>query len=172
MYGYKPEILISIEGDAPWEGVPAAEERVKKLHELREHLAKRWQDVMEASAKYYNKSHKPITFNKGDLVMLSTKNLKQKRPSKKLSHKYIGPFRVEEPVGTQAYRLTLPTAYRIYPVFHVTLLEPYKRREDGGDMPDYIPPELIDDSSEYEVEEILDRTTDKGQYFYKVRWKD
>ena len=76
MYGYDPEILISIKGDAPWEGVPVAEERVKKLHELREYLAKRWQDVMEASAKYYNKSYKPITFNKGDLVMLLTKNLK------------------------------------------------------------------------------------------------
>ena len=51
-------------------------------------------------------------------------------------------------------------------------MEPYKRRENGRDMLDYIPPELIDDSSEYEVEEILDRTIDKGQYFYKVRWKD
>ena len=36
-------------------------------------------------------------------------------------------------------------------------------------MQEYIPPELIDDSSEYEVEEILDRTKEKGQYFYKIR---
>ena len=172
MYGYDPEVLISIEDDAARERVPAAEERVKKLHELREKLEKRWQDAMESSAKYYNKTHKPITFNKGDLVMLSAKNLKQRRPNRKLSHKYIGPFRVEAPIGSQAYRLTLPTTYRIYPVFHVSLLEPYKRREAGGEMQEYIPPELIDDSSEYEVEEILDRTKEKGQYFYKIRWKD
>ena len=36
-------------------------------------------------------------------------------------------------------------------------------------MLDYIPLELINDSLEYEVEKILDRIIDKGQYFYKVR---
>ena len=76
MYSYDPEVLISIEDNAARERVPAAEERVKRLHKFREKLEKRWQDAMESSAKYYNKTHKPITFNKGDLVMLSAKNLK------------------------------------------------------------------------------------------------
>ena len=55
---------------------------------------------MESSAKYYNKTYKPIIFNKGDLVMLSAKNLKQRQPNQKLSHKYIGPFRVEKLIGS------------------------------------------------------------------------
>ena len=60
--------------------------------------------------------------------MLSTRNLKQKRPSKKTSHKFAGPFRVEDKIGAQAYRLTLPNSYRIHNTFHVSLLEPYRHR--------------------------------------------
>ena len=56
--------------------------------------------------------------------MLSTRNLKFK-VSKKLSLKFVGPFRVLDPIGSQAYRLALPDQYeRIYNVFYISLLEP------------------------------------------------
>ena len=58
--------------------------------------------------------------------MLLTKNLKLKRLSKKLIARFIGPFSIAELVGKQAYRLYLPTSYRIYLVFYISLLEPYK----------------------------------------------
>ena len=79
--------------------------------------------------------------------MLSAKNLNQHRPSKKLSHKAIGPFRISELVGKQAYRLNLPTTYRIHPVFHVSLLEPYQRGRNS-DIPKYPPSELVGDKEE------------------------
>ena len=78
--------------------------------------------------------------------MLSTKNLKQKRPSKKLSHKYIGLFRVEDIVGSQVYRLTLPATYRIYPVFYVSYLEPYTKRQLDDDIPFLPLPEFINNT--------------------------
>ena len=49
--------------------------------------------------KYANRIRKEaLIYEVGDAVMLSTKNLKIKRPSRKLDHKFIGPFRVEKVV--------------------------------------------------------------------------
>jgi len=62
--------------------------------------------------------------------MLSTKNLKQKRFSKKMSHKYVESFRIKNKSETQAYRLILFNIYRIYNTFYVSLLKPYLHRVD------------------------------------------
>ena len=170
MYGYNPEIRYEVGDDIAVERVPAAKERVKQLHEFRYSLEARWKSVSEAQAKYYNRKHLEKDFNEGDLVMLSAKNLKQKRPSKKLSHKFLGPFRILEAVGKQAYRLALPTTYRIHPVFHVSYLEPYKRRDGQEHIPFLPPPEIINDEQEWEVEEIIGRRSEKGEIFYKIKW--
>ena len=50
----------------------------------------------------------PRHFKKGDLVGLSTKNLRFKGAERKLAPRFIGPFRVLEKIGLQAYRLALP----------------------------------------------------------------
>jgi hypothetical protein len=170
MYGYNPEFEFTVEDDGFEGEIPAVQDRVRQIQETQQKLEERYKIAVETQAKYYNNRHEPMTFNKGDLVLLSTKNLKQKRPSKKLSHKYAGPFRVEDVVGTQAYRLALPTGYRIHPTFHVSLLEPYTRREDGSEAP-YLPlPELLDDEEQYEVEALLDRRTRKRVPQYLVKW--
>lgn len=135
MYGYEPELEIRAGDDAREEEVPAAKDRIEQLHRMRDMLTKRWATARESQARYYNQHHKPRVFNKGDLVLLLTKNLKLKRPSKKMSHKWIGPFRIDEPIGKQAYRLILPAGYLIHPVFYVSLLEPYKRRPDDESIP-------------------------------------
>ena len=169
MYGYNPEIRF--EGEALEEGnVPTAKERVQKLHEIRAKLADTYRSAVADQQKYFNAKHKPKGFQVGSLVMLSAKNLKQKRPSRKLSHKFIGPFKVLDAVGAQAYRLALPSNYRIHNVFHVTLLEPYdrSRHNDDGFMP---PPELIDDEEQWEVEEVLARRRRQGVVQYKVKWQ-
>ena len=44
--------------------------------------------------KIYNKKHKSKTYNKENLVLLSTKNLSQKCFHKKLLHKFIESFQV------------------------------------------------------------------------------
>ena len=72
-----------------------------------------------------------MTYKIDNLVMLATKNLKQKRLSKKLSYKFIKPFRIEDKVEAQAYRLRLSASYRIHYTFHMSLLEPYHHREYG-----------------------------------------
>jgi len=104
----------------------------------------------------------------GDEVMLSTKNLPDARPKKKLSYKFTGPFEIEDIVGKQAYRLRLPEKWRIHPVFHVSLLEPYYRNASTVAPEDMI---LVGEDEEWEVEDILDDKPRYGKPWYLVRWK-
>ena len=62
--------------------------------------------------------------------MLSIRNFKQKRFNKKLTHKFIESFRVENKIEAQTYRLTLLFIYRIHNIFHVSLLKFYHHRVD------------------------------------------
>src|SRR5208282_6140172 len=60
-----------------------------------------------------------------DLVFLSTKNIATARPSKKLDHKFIGPFQVIRAINSHSYQLDLPPEYRLlHNTFHTSLLRP------------------------------------------------
>lgn len=72
-----------------------------------------------------------MVFSVDDEVLISAKNLKTLRLTKKYSSRYVGPFRIVVRVGKQVYRLALPLYLRkIHNVFHVSLLELYHRRAD------------------------------------------
>ena len=75
---------------------------------------------------YYDKKHRDIHFLVGDLMLLSTQNLKLKGIPHKLQQKFCGPYRVLEKNGTQAYGLKLLDSWRIHPVFHVSLLKQWR----------------------------------------------
>jgi hypothetical protein len=69
-------------------------------------------------------------FNVGDLVLLSTDNLKDNVISNLGSHKllpkYIGPYKVTKCNG-HAYTLNMPTSMRLHPTFYVGRLKRYHR---------------------------------------------
>ena len=61
------------------------------------------------------------------------KHLKFKH--RKLSPRWVGPFRILEWIGGQAYRLALPDKYaRLHNVFPIQLLETYHRRDDDESL--------------------------------------
>ncbi|MGQ3285971.1 DDE-type integrase/transposase/recombinase, partial [Bosea sp. (in: a-proteobacteria)] len=100
-----------------------------------------------------NKGRKEVEYHTGQLVLLSTKNLRMKPgKAKKLLPRFIGPFKVLEHVGPVAVRLDLPQAMaRMHPVFHVSLLRPYT-----SEHPHLPPPvEWLDEAPLYEVEKLL-----------------
>jgi hypothetical protein len=124
---------------------------------------------------YENKSRRDVTYHEGDLVLLSTANLRAQGASKKLIPKWIGPFEVKDIIGKAAVRLHLSVGHeRIHNVFHVSLVKPYKPR-DGQQAVQVQPlPWLIDDEGvpQYEVSHIDDHTAKpvvqgKGKHKHK-----
>ena len=94
------------------------------------------QRLQKASAqqiKYYNVSHQSKSYAVSDLILLSIKNFKQKRLSKKLLHKFVDSFRMKDKIDEQTYRLTLSNIYRIHNIFHVSLLKSYLHRVDDSE---------------------------------------
>src|SRR5271156_2866385 len=129
LYSYNPELRFDIEDAATKGETLAACDRILRLQELRERLKEELLKSQERQAKYYNQKHQPKLFKRGDLVKLSTRNLWLK--DKKLQPRWIGPFRVLERIGSQAYWLALPEKYSyLHNVFPVQFIEDYRPRED------------------------------------------
>ena len=65
----------------------------------------------------------------GDKVWLETTNLHMNSP-KKLQMRRTGPFEVEEVISRTAFRLCIPSQWKIHPVFHASLLTSYKEMSE------------------------------------------
>ena len=107
-YGYEPMTPIQLlKGDEEikTENIGSFVSRVKSDWELPRENLKRSIDL---HAKYYDKKHRDLEFEVGELVLLSTRNLKMKGIPEKLKKRFLGPFKIEERIGQQAYRLSLP----------------------------------------------------------------
>lgn len=170
LMGFNPDFVIRAEAGTETGGVPEANARIEKLHELREGLTEHWRKVAESHKKQYNRKHQEKHFEKGSLIALSTKNLKLKIPSRKLAPRFIGPFRVLDRVGQQAYRIGLPAKYsRIHNVFHVSLLESWQTRDRNG--PNTVTMPELEDDDEWEVEEVKDEKEIEGELHFLLKWK-
>lgn len=146
--------------------------RIEGIQQARDLLKKNLENALEFQAKYYNQKHTPKEYAIGDEVLLQMKNIRTVKPSKKMDQRYAGPFTVIERIGSQAYRLGLPAQWRrIHDVFHVSLLEPYHRREGQETDHDY-PPIIVGEEEEREVEAIVGRRTRaKNEPEYYVQWR-
>jgi len=74
---------------------------------------------------YHRKATEQPAMEVGDLVMLNVENVRTKRQSKKVSLKLYARFKVLEKKGSWAYKLEILPRWKIDPLFHVLLLEPY-----------------------------------------------
>ena len=71
--------------------------------------------------RFYDRSHSMSpNYQPGDSIWLEATNLKTLRPCKKLDDRRFGPFKVLQCVGQQAFRLALPSSWKIHPVFHTS----------------------------------------------------
>ena len=93
----------------------------------------------------------------------------------KLQKRFVGPFEVTEKIGQQAYRLSLPTDWKIHPVFDISLLKDWRTADLQEDQP--APTDDVPDVEEpyYDIERILRRRKVKrGRKIlkeYLILWK-
>jgi hypothetical protein len=122
-YGRHPRFqILPLEPTNPR---PSTAEFTSQLKQIHEDLQSEMALAQLEQATYYDDHWQPTpTYTVGQYVFVSRRNLRSRRPSDKLDHRYIGPFRILARVGSHAYRLELPSTVRIHPVFHVSLLLP------------------------------------------------
>ena len=127
-------------------------------------------------ALYADRARSPSKLTPGDMVLVYRDFLlspeARSQPSHKLRHKWMGPFKVVESVGPNAYRLELPRTLRCHPVFNVTALRKYETNSipDRRQPP---PPPItdLDGNVRYIVEAVVDHRQRRGRREYRVHWR-
>ena len=165
MYGYEPkDIPLAFDRT----NTPAAEQRVKELSEARKEASAAHELARQKMAERTTRGFTPFT--KGEKVWLDGRNLKIGYPSRKLAPKREGPFKITQVLGPVTYRLELPHQWRIHPIFHASLLSPYRETETHGPNFPQPPPDLIEGEEEFEVEAIIAHRKRGRGYHFLIKW--
>ncbi len=80
LYSYDPELQVDIspKDSATKREALAVHDRISRLAELRQQLQEHLLQSQEQQAKYYDQRHQPKLFKRGELVKLSTRNIRLK----------------------------------------------------------------------------------------------
>lgn len=141
-------------------------ERMKKAWELAKSNMRLVQERMARSANQYRR---PIDWKVGDEVYLSTKNLKNHRPSRKLANQWEGPFEILRQIG-HSYQLKLPQGSTVHDVFAPELLLKDSKGPLPGQEQGRPSPEVIQGQEEWEINDILAVRLYRNTFKYQVSW--
>ena len=174
--GYHPHVSYEEDLD-PRSKSKTAEELSSELRNLMAVCQQNLHHAQELQKQAHDKGVKPQSYALGNKVWLSSKHLKTKR-NRKLEAKFLGPFQVLHLVGKQAYKLKLPKKWRIYDVFHVSLLEQDTTKKGQVNDTQLNFKFEAGNNKEYEVDGIRDSAVyareSAGQLpglYYLVSWK-
>ena len=128
LYGRQPPTIVDVV-NIPNAGTTIQEmlmEHIVIVHVLREHLRRARQRIGDQA----NRHRIDRSFDADEWVWVRLHPYRQhsltRCPNQKLGSRYIGPYRVLRRVGVVAYKLQLPESAHVHPVFHVSLLRPFK----------------------------------------------
>ena len=164
--GYEPQALPDITNKTD---LPTIEKRLNELIKARNEASAAHELARQTMKSCIQSKFTPFII--GDKVWLEARNLKRNIVNLKFTTKREGPFKITKVLSSLSYQLEIPKSWKIHPVFHASLLTPYKENDIHG--PNYLkpPPDLIDGEEEYEVEWILKHRGCPKRHQYLVRWK-
>ena len=110
--------------------------------------------------KYANRKREEVNeYKVGDLVMLSTKDLKYQmigRRMEKLMERFVGPYKVKKIISANTVELELPSTIRIYPVVNVSRIHRYIEQVEGQ-RKEQLALVIIKGEEEWEIKRILNK---------------
>jgi hypothetical protein len=98
-------------------------------------------------------------------VYILRKNIRTTRPSNKLDHTKIRPYKIRRKLGPVTFKMKLPAGINIHPVFHKSLLEKAPPNAKPG-------PVLIHEETQeplYDMERILNHSHETPKR-YLIKW--
>ena len=140
-----------------YEGV---EKFATKMKEIQKEVKAILGKAQEEIKKYINRKRAEVDeYKVGDLVMLSTKNLKYQmvgRRTEKLTERFVGLYRIKKIVLANAVELELPSMIKIHLVVNIGRIRRYIGQVEGQ-RKEQPAPVIIKGEEKWEVERILNK---------------
>jgi len=137
-----------------------AKKFVTKIREIQEEAKAVLEKAQEEIKKYIDRKRVEVDeYKVGDLVMLSTKDLKYQmtgRRTEKLTERFVGPYKIKKIVLSNAVELELPSIVKIHLVVNVSRIQKYIGQVEGQrkKQPALV---IIKREKEWKVERILNK---------------
>jgi len=131
---YGQDLRIGFEGRRKGK-YEAAGKFVEKMRIIQEETKAALEKAQKEMKKFADRKRgKGEEYRVGNLVLLSTKNLKWQmkgRRSEKLMERFVGPYRVKGIVSSNVIELELPRTIKIHPVVNISRVQLYKPQVEG-----------------------------------------
>jgi len=131
-YGQDPRMEFEIRRKGKYKG---AEKFMTKMKEIQEEAKAALEKAQEEMKKYIDRKRGEVDeYKVGDLVMLSTKDLKYQmagRRTKKLMERFVGPYQVKKIILANVVELELSSTIRIHLVVNVSRIHRYIGQVEG-----------------------------------------
>jgi len=156
---YRQDPRMGFEGrkKGKYEG---AKKFIEKMKEIQEKAKVALRKVQEEMKKYADRKRGKVdNYKVGDLVILSTKDLKYqmvRRRTEKLTKRFIGPYKVKKIVSLNMVELELPSTVRIHLVVNVSRIHRYIGQVERQ-RKEQLAPVIIKREEKWEVEKILNK---------------
>jgi len=151
-----------------------AEKFIEKMKEIQEEAKAMLGKAQVDIKKYANKKRSDVEeYRVGDLVMLSTKDLKYqmiRRRTEKLTERFIDPYKIKKIISSNGVELELSSIIKIHPVVNVSRIHKYVGQVEGQKK-EQPAPVIIEGEEEWEVERILNKRRVREKDKYLVCWK-
>ena len=131
-YGQDPRVGFEGRKKGKCEG---AEKFVTKMKEIQEEAKAALGKVQEEMKRYMDRKRGDVDeYKVGDLVMLSTKDLKYqmvKRRTEKLMERFVGSYRIKKIILLNVVELELTGTVKIYSVVNISRIQRYIGQVEG-----------------------------------------
>ena len=156
-YRQDPRIGFEMRRKRKYKG---AKKFITKIREIQEEAKAVLGKAQEEIKKYTDRKRVEVDeYKVGDLVMLSTKDLKYQMTGKrteKLTERFVGPYKIKKIVLSNAVELELPSIVKIHLVVNVSRIQKYIGQVEGQKkkQPALV---IIKREKEWKVEKILNK---------------
>jgi len=156
-YGQDPRMGFEGRKKRKYKGT---EKFVTKMKEIQGEAKAALGKTQEEMKKYVDRKRGDVDeYKVGDLVMLSTKDLKYQmvgRRTEKLKERFVGSYRIKKIILSNAVELELPSIIKIHSVVNISRIQRYVGQVEGQ-RKEQPAPVVIKGEEKWEVEKILNK---------------
>jgi len=149
-----------------------AEKFAKKMEEVQGEAKAALTKAQEEMRRYADRKRgEAVEYKVGDLVLLSTKDLKWQmvgQSLEKLVEQFVGPYKIKAIISSNVVELELPATVRIHPVVNVSQIKQYVDQVNGQ-RKEAPQPVVVEGEEEWEVEKILNKRKVRGKDKFLVQ---